>query len=422
MQQYNLLQQRAIDAIEDNVIVEAPAGSGKTSTLVGAILKYRSECPTNHIVAITFTRKAAEELKLRVRDPDVEISTIHSWAYRRLVNLAIEWGFKVQLLEDDTIKSILKKLSLLRKQAYLNQFQLFSYVMGNYNIDIDEKLKRTFEIIRMDYIKFKEKNGLYDFTDLPKYLLDKLEEYGCEIDDIDALFVDEFQDIDPVQLELFDLVQAQKKVYIGDSKQSIYSFRGSIEDVLDKLDGFARYDLKINYRSYQEIIDYATTVRDIIYSQAKANKAGVLGSLFMGASLGILESDIECVRGHGGKVYTLETIGRAIDVSENKPINEYTLLRTLLEDSSTYILCRSNRQVKKLQSMGFENVSTVHQAKGLEYDNVVLVNFPITNKEELNIGYVGMTRAKNKLLIADFDTLLYNICKHELTGASKQLF
>lgn len=250
MEQYNHLQQKAIDADEDSVIVEAPAGSGKTSTLVGAIIKYKQTNPTHKIVAITFTRKAAEELKFRIYDPDVEISTIHSWAYRRLVQLATEYGFKVQLLEEDTIKTILKKLSLLRKQNYLNQFQLYNFVMGNYNIDIDEKLKRTFELIRVDYMKFKEKNGLYDFTDLPRYLLDKLTEYGCEIEDIDALYVDEFQDIDPVQLDLFNLVCAKKKVYIGDSKQSIYSFRGSIEDVLDKLDGFAKYDLKINYRSH----------------------------------------------------------------------------------------------------------------------------------------------------------------------------
>lgn len=63
------------------------------------------------------------------------------------------------------------------------------------------------------------------------------------------------------------------------------------------------------------------------------------------------------------------------------------------------ILCRTNKQVKYLQDNGYYECSTVHQAKGLEYDNVISIDSTICNTEDLNIAYVSMTRAKNKLFV-----------------------
>ena len=416
---YNLNQQRAIDAKDTNMIIKAPAGSGKTSTIVGAIEAYRKNNPQDKIVAITFTRKAAGELQERIKLLNIEISTIHSWSYRRLQQLAAEYNFSVNLLEDDVIKEILKKLCKLRKQHYINQFQLFSYVMGNYNIDIDDKVRKTFETILSDYIKFKRKNMLYDFTDLPQYLYDKLKDYDERVVDIDALFVDEFQDVDPVQLEIFGLVDAKKKVYIGDPLQSIYQFRGAIEEVFDDLEGFTEYNLDVNYRSYQEIIDYASTVN------GAARIANEDGDIIEPADIQYFEpSDIVCERGKGGKVFIIDDIGSCnciTDGNDFRPYSDILTIQSLLTQSGTQILCRSNKQVKKLQAQGIENVSTIHQAKGLEYNNIILVNFPIDNDEERNIAYVGMTRAKNNLCVINFEILLYIICSEQIT-TTKKLF
>ena len=120
--QYNLNQQKAIDATDELMVIKAPAGSGKTSCIIGAIEKYKEDNPKDKIVAITFTRKAAGELSDRMKLFNVEVSTIHSWSYRRLQTLSGEYGFNISLLEDDVIKDILKKLCKLRKQYYLNQF------------------------------------------------------------------------------------------------------------------------------------------------------------------------------------------------------------------------------------------------------------------------------------------------------------
>lgn len=414
---YNYKQQLAIDGNDKYKVIIAPAGSGKTSTLVGAIDKYYIENPNDHIVAITFTRKASAELKDRIGEkPNIEVSTIHSWSWKRLQELANEFGFKVQLLEDEAIKDILKQLSKNRRQYYLNQFQLFSYVMGNYNIDIDDTAKKIFETIRCDYIKFKKRNLLYDFTDLPEYLLDKLTEFSQRIINIDALFVDEFQDIDPIQLQLFDLVDSKRKCYIGDPRQAIYQFRGAVEEVFEKLDNFMFYGLTINYRSYQEILNYASTLRQEGLEAIMDDRVIQLTDIE-----NLSTSEIECIRKDGGNVYNIPFIGQCTNLSNNTRQSDILVIKTLLQNKKTQILCRANKQVKKLQALGIDNVSTIHQAKGLEYDNVILIDFPCDTIEELNIAYVGATRAKNNLCIINFEVLLYIICQEDIKS-NKKLF
>lgn len=66
------------------------------------------------------------------------------------------------------------------------------------------------------------------------------------------------------------------------------------------------------------------------------------------------------------------------------------------------ILCRTNKQVKAINEKGYYNVSTVHQAKGLEYDNVIVIDFPIKELEDLNIAYVALTRARNGLYVINW--------------------
>ena len=425
MLQLNEKQRIAVEDPAKFKAIVAPAGSGKTKTLISAILDFRTKHTNDKIVAITFTRKAAAELKERLGVIlNAEVSTIHSWSWKRLQDLAVKYDFKVQLLDDDAIKDILKRICRASQQYYLNQFQLFAYVMGNYNIDIDDAIKRTFERMRKKYVAFKKQHQLYDFTDLPQYLYDKLQEYNEEIYDIDGFFVDEFQDIDPVQLSLFNVVHAHTKVYIGDYRQAIYHFRGSVNNVFEILrkDGFSFFELNVNYRSYQSIIDAAESFYNFANSALTTDSASVVDMLNSGWDIeDITPSEIICNKGEGGGVYFLPSIGSAFDDS-GKKYAPNLLLKKLLADKGTQILCRANKQVKKIKALGIESVSTIHQAKGLEYDNVILIDFPFNDEEGLNIAYVGMTRAKNILCIADFDVLLYLICNEELTLPTNKLF
>ena len=299
--------------------------------------------------------------------------------------------------------------------------------MGNYNVDVDEKIERVFRTIAGDYVKFKRQNKLYDFTDLPLYLLDVCKEYDEHIQDSDALFVDEFQDIDPIQLAVFEYVDVTKRVYIGDPKQAIYAFRGACSTVFDnfKVDGWSWYTLNTNYRSYQNIANYA----EAVYERAKSiiDEHNVYSAINFPAIIPTCE--IECSKGEGGTVVLVTDMNGLMLDGDNWVDTSYeateSFVTNLVASRNTQILCRSNKQVKKLKTMGIDSVSTVHQAKGLEYDNVILVDFPQDSEEELNIGYVAATRARNNLAVVNWDLLLYYVAgmdKTEVRSSSGRLF
>ena len=80
--------------------------------------------------------------------------------------------------------------------------------------------------------------------------------------------------------------------------------------------------------------------------------------------------------------------------------------------TDSMILCRTNREVRKLQAMGISNCTTIHQAKGLEYENVIVCDFLIEDAEGVNVAYVAMTRAKNRLLLTNVPILMNAIRKY----------
>jgi len=409
-------QLKAINSTADNILIIAPAGSGKTFTLVSAIKKYKEDNPDAEIVAITFTKKAANNLNEKLRSYDkIYPSTIHSWAYQELEKLSAELkkedqfnSFKIKLLQEEKIKEILEELVQKRKYFYIKIDILYSYIMGNYNMDLSMPMKSMFQALEKDYINYKENMGLYDFTDLPKYLLHKLKDYDRYIDHIDGLFVDEFQDVDDIQLELFNRVLAAKRFYIGDPRQSIYIFRGASEEVMSKLKNFTTFVLDTNYRSNQEIIDFATTFRDKALSDP---------ILFSG-QLESFPSEIRSNRGIGGEVYVLNRLGSAYKVNEYIKEKGEEIVQKFL-DKGSIILCRKNKEVREIKKLGYDHVQTIHQAKGLEYPSVVITDFDIENEEDINIAYVGMTRPENSLLAANYGALIKILNKFKKEGNIK---
>ena len=394
--QYNEKQLKAIYAIEPKIVVVAPPGSGKTRSMCGAIQEYLALHPSHSVTAITFTRKAAAELTEKIHNSKVKTGTIHSWALQQLYAFGAKYDFSVQLLEEEEMRRIMQKIAYSKNLKFVNIFQLYHYIIGNVKtLDLDEAIVKKYEKIRSAYIQYKADRGLYDFTDLPQYLLDVLTQYDEEIYDIDAFFVDEFQDIDEIQFQIFEKVCASKKFYIGDFRQAIYGFNGSLEDIFERLAAanFKTYYLDTNYRSKQSIMDAADTFRDNCQENQLVTQLK-----------GLHHSSVICNRGEGGQIYLINQDN--ICSSNTDKENSKEIITHLISLSDTMILCRSNKQVRKIQALGFDNCSTIHQAKGLEYDNVILVDICASNNEELNIAYVGMTRARNELCVINFDVLV----------------
>ena len=397
-------QREAAESEADKVVIRAPAGSGKTSTLIATVSAYRYNNLNDRICAITYTRAARAEMETRLRElgvTDVDVTTIHVWARERLNELSIKYDFKVRIMEEPQIKVILTELTnkylLTSRVKSVNINILYSYITGSKKMDISENYRRTLNAIEQRYINYKRDNNLYDFTDYPLYLYNVLMAYNETIKGIDALFVDEFQDVDSTQLAIFKLVNAKKKFFIGDLAQSIFQFRGADGAVFSKLDDFEVFELKYNYRSLQEIIDYATTVYLNLSEKASWNEECYISEIMYSH-----ESAIQCARGDGGEVYVVNPYGRNVRFGNcHRPQKTGDLFNDFMK-TDPMILCRTNKQVKAIKDMGYFNVDTVHQAKGLEYKSVIAIDATIGSTEDLNIAYVAMTRAEDSLMVINW--------------------
>lgn len=104
-----------------------------------------------------------------------------------------------------------------RRPVKVNINILYNFITGNKNMDITDGYRRTLTALETRYIQYKRDNALYDFMDYPLYLYNVLTAYNEEINNIDALFVDEFQDVDSTQFKIFEKVNAKKKFFVGDS-------------------------------------------------------------------------------------------------------------------------------------------------------------------------------------------------------------
>lgn len=394
---YNIKQTEAIQSKEKEIVITAPPGSGKTHTMVGAVNEFLKDDSAQDVVVITFTNKAADDLAAKlVFSNRVRTSTIHSWSYSELHKLSEKHEFRIRLLSESAVKEILQPyMRQYRVQStYINA--LYHFVMGNVNPDLPHYVVSKYKAIRERYIQYKRKMHLYDFTDLPLYLKTKLEDHD-EYIEVDGLFVDEFQDVDPDQLSVFNRVMAKKKFFIGDTDQAIYIFRGATEEIFSQLPGYSRYRLNTNYRSYQEILNFA-------YDFKKQAPDWITKTMFYDVEL----HGVVAERGYGATIIQEVSPGFGVryqNGSEVKgPIKEMVLEE--LKKHTYQFLCRTNREVKLLQKMGLENVSTIHQAKGLEYDNVAVIDFESRVDEDLNVAFVALTRAKNRLMIIDIDDYL----------------
>ena len=405
-------QAEVVASSANNVLIRAAAGSGKTRTLMAAIAKHRYDHLNDRICAITYTRAARAEMEARLKEMgiyDIEVTTIHVWARNLLNDFAWKYDFKVSILEEAQIKDILRKLVkeyLLRapKIRSINLEILYSFITGNKTMDISSNYKRTLVALESRYIKYKRENQLYDFTDYPLYLYHVMLAYNEYVNNIDALFVDEFQDVDETQFKIFERVIAQKKLFIGDGWQSIFVFRGADGAVFEKLDFFEQHKLKYNYRSYQEIINYACEVY-LKYKDRLDDSQYYISRIAYDEL--IPTSKIICARGTGGLVTIVSPWGdfsSSADADEDGIYSGLKLSETFKDfmDRKPMILCRTNKQVKAINEKGYYNVSTVHQAKGLEYDNVIVIDFPIKELEDLNIAYVALTRARNGLYVINW--------------------
>lgn len=317
-------QLAAAQALNGYIMIKAGAGSGKTRTVVSRVnnLIDHGVDPKN-ILAITFTNKAAEELKSRLpQGADVTASTIHSFA-GRILRAYPPSGFNryYQIVDanDQTViiheifkgyknssDPLMKGVADAMSVRQINLSAVFGFKRISLYNDRSKKAKAEDELIdqlglfgnfihfykRMaeDYKQYLKNHNQMDFDDLLTNAVSvlKTNETALRVyqDRYRHISVDEYQDTTPVQSELISLLadgidsRNGSLCVVGDVNQSIYSFNGSDVRIFN---GFMKtypnaqvFELGSNYRSTPEIVETANSVLSL--PQAHLNNGVTLKS------------------------------------------------------------------------------------------------------------------------------------------------
>ncbi|MFI3329324.1 MAG: UvrD-helicase domain-containing protein [bacterium] len=276
-------QKEAVITTEGPVMVIAGAGSGKTKVLTHRIAYIINELgiSSHNILAVTFTNKAALEMKSRVSKlvnidtKNMWISTFHSFCARVLRREIQHLGYRKDFTIIDTDES-LKEIKIVMKKYDFTDYEPrdIQCFISNYKNDMKVLIPdRNIGAFYDFYDKYEShlfENNLLDFDDLILKTLKLLNGNLSILEKYSNMFnyvmIDEFQDTNKSQYELVLLLSsAHNNIFIvGDQDQSIYSFRGAL---VTNIAGFKRdYKetktilLEQNYRSTQNILDAANKI------------------------------------------------------------------------------------------------------------------------------------------------------------------
>ena len=284
-------QKEAVLYGDGPLLILAGAGSGKTSVLtkrVAYLIKERNVSPSN-IVAITFTNKAAKEMKERIikevgkKGYDIQISTFHSFGLRIIKEnyekLGYEKNFTIIDSDDSltVVKKILKEMGIdyarFNPKFIKNQISSCKNEMVTpekyKNLVNDELSDITYKV----YKKYQDtllRNNSLDFDDLLIKPIELFNKYKEVLENYQELFkyvfIDEYQDTNEAQYILSKMISAKYKniCVVGDDAQSIYSWRGAnFKNILNFEKDYQNTKvilLEQNYRSTKTILNAANSV------------------------------------------------------------------------------------------------------------------------------------------------------------------
>jgi superfamily I DNA/RNA helicase len=461
LNKYNDFQKKAIISDKEKILCIAGAGSGKTSVLTKRIeflIKYKGIDPKK-ILAITFTRKAKEEMQNRLNNFGIitNIETFNSFCekilkkygmkiYGRPVNV-ITYGNKVMALSlalssiGLTMDIAVNRYFSDTQKKYKEPQRLYNIFMNDcffildyfkskgkelYDFSIDAPIKEK-ENAKMIYMicKFLDNHmrvqGLRDFTDQMLDTIKYFKEHNWAIPEFEHVLVDEYQDVNSTQIELLGLFNPKNLFVVGDPRQSIFGWRGSnINFILKFSENHKNSEiitLTKNYRSSKYIVELMNaSIKDM--------------------KLPDIEYDIDSNK-------QIKILNFENDIEENEFIIN-KIIESGIKPAEIFVLARTNRQINELSSLmkqkGIKHIvktdevnnpqysendditlATIHSIKGLEAKMVFVIgvneqNFPCKaqdhpviemikideydrEEEEKRLFYVAISRAKHILYL-----------------------
>ena len=273
-------QKEVIRSKEKNILVVASPGSGKTTVIVNraGLLIYERGASPHNIIIITFTKAAAQNMKLRFKKlfPGIGepfFGTFHALFYSILkkhrgdfnIISSSEAYFNIEKtlrkymgeVGEDRVKDILGHIS-----AYKTGFKTLEQLGEVVSINVLKQCIKSYE-------EFKRERSLLDFDDLQ---IETLELFNNNEKVLQAyrqkfkyLLVDEFQDCDSIQIDLLKKLSENNSIFaVGDEDQCIYSFRGARPDFMvsfsDNFENGTKKFLTNNYRSVKNVVEISSTL------------------------------------------------------------------------------------------------------------------------------------------------------------------
>ena len=451
---YNDEQKKAIVSPKKVVLCVAGAGSGKTTVLTKRIeflIKFRGVDPSK-ILAVTFTRKARKEMQDRLDRNGcmgVKVETFNSFcekfllknndlAYDKVVRM-MSYGDRIKIIRNSMVtlglegEDVLESYFSRGQRKLKTNDQLFNIFMNDCYFIVDYfkaknvKVEKFYndESGRMVYNVCKlieeemEKRGLRTFMD---QLVDTLRVFSKGvIPSYDHVLVDEYQDVNNIQIKFLDKLKWKNLFCVGDPRQAIYGWRGSqVKYILnfgDKYKGCEIIQLTKNYRSKKAVVNL---INASIKDMGMVDLEGVMEGRTEIKLLGFDSDDVE---------------------------REFVAQRILnidLDREEIFVLARTNKQLLELSKLFYERgirhvlksedlgknveasegevtLATVHSIKGLEAKMVFVIgvdtkSFPCKGSEhpvvemvkvddydkedeEKRLFYVALSRASDFLYL-----------------------
>jgi superfamily I DNA/RNA helicase len=507
---YNDEQRKAIVSDAKKSLCVAGAGSGKTTVLtkrVEFLVKHKGVAPEK-ILAITFTRKARLEMKKRLSELGVKGVNIHTFnsfcerilqkhgmeIYGRAVrvqsygdkilamNMALAtMGLEMDQVVDEYFSAGQKKFRTASQlsNAFMNDcFAVMDYfkVSGNARKDVPSKTgtdmpyssgkdydfskdvqgkdkinaERIYRITR--YLKgHMETQGLRDYSDQIIDTIKFFKRNQLSIPKFEHVLIDEYQDVNAMQIELIGLLDSPSLFAVGDPRQSIFGWRGSdVSFILDfaafkgipsaqvasadadkvgNFDGAETVHLKKNYRSMKGVVDFMNlSIREMRLPDLEGHLEGEAKIRIMDFSSEDAERDF-ILREVEDSDFSLNEI--FVLARTNKMLLE--LSRAMTARGILHVVRADESNGKKVNGDKVEGVTlaTVHAIKGLEAKKVFVIgasehNFPCKatdhpavemvkmddydrEEEERRLFYVAVSRAREELIVTHTKKMTYYI-------------
>lgn len=249
-------QLKAVNSELPHKVVQAGAGTGKTTLLVAQVEQWKAEgVDLSKVICITFTRRAGASLQKKLAEKGLEVyfcGTVHAFAFMWLRAI----GRPFTIIDEDDFADLIEYLCHLNQFPSVSKRRVLRAVHGEAVKKMTSIEKTVLKFVR-GYIV--QHNLVTPDLLLWHFLNMKPANWAALRDQVKVVMWDEYQDTTVHENEIIGELNPEKSFLIGDSRQAIYTFRGADSRFMKQALG-ERFDLTVNFRSGRDIVREANSL------------------------------------------------------------------------------------------------------------------------------------------------------------------